>query len=52
MTAFSEMLDNTHSVATQALQVWLTKGLRDLGWTPRRTRSCRRTTSPWPPSRP
>jgi uncharacterized protein with NAD-binding domain and iron-sulfur cluster len=28
---FRRMLDNTYSVATQALQVWLTKGLRDLG---------------------
>jgi uncharacterized protein with NAD-binding domain and iron-sulfur cluster len=30
---FHEMLDNTYSVATQALQVWLTKGLREQGWT-------------------
>ena len=29
---FREMLRNTHSVATQALQVWLTKGLRQMGW--------------------
>jgi uncharacterized protein with NAD-binding domain and iron-sulfur cluster len=29
---FREMLENTHSVATQALQVWLTKPLRALGW--------------------
>ena len=29
---FREMLENTHSVATQALQVWLTKPLPELGW--------------------
>jgi hypothetical protein len=33
MTAFHDMLVNTHSVATQALQLWLTKGLSALGWT-------------------
>ena len=27
---FHEMLDNTHSVATQALQIWLTRGLHQL----------------------
>lgn len=29
---FRDMLDNTHSVATQALQLWLTKPLLELGW--------------------
>jgi uncharacterized protein with NAD-binding domain and iron-sulfur cluster len=29
---FCKMLHNTHAVATQALQVWLTKDLRQLGW--------------------
>jgi hypothetical protein len=29
---FADMLANTHTVATQALQVWLTKPLSEIGW--------------------
>jgi uncharacterized protein with NAD-binding domain and iron-sulfur cluster len=30
--AFKDMLDNLSTVATQSLQMWLTRSLRDVGW--------------------